>query len=286
MFRPCPPPIGTVVFAHSTLPRGKRPMAPGLRLVNLACAGAVVYFGLSYLLGVLPHPPQPASIAVMSAVVAAVAVLIVWYLTRFKHRVAYVGTDGLAGFVAGGSTRGAKLKHSLRYADADALRTAQVRQYVNGVYAGTNYTYTWTGAAAGRKVLQFNGRYYSLKGTPKLKNGYWLAHGGELAWTRHVMPRLAETFERDKQVDFAVSKGRFVRLGSGWMEFHFKGEPRRVTPAEVKSINLNGGHFAVRTHDAKTFGGAGKFDFDYAKMANAGAFLLCLDQLVGFRLGG
>ena len=101
------------------------------------------------------------------------------------------------------------------------------------------------------------------------------------------MPRLAETFGRDKQVDFAVSKGRFVRLGPGRTEFHFKGEPRRVTPAEVKSINLNGGHFAVRTHDAKTFGGAGKFDFDYAKMANAGAFLLCLDQLVGgFRLGG
>ena len=69
------------------------------------------------------------------------------------------------------------------------------------------------------------------------------------------------------------------------MEFHFKGEPRRVSPDDVKSISLAGGRFSVRTPDAKTFGSAGKFDFAYASMANAQGFLFCLEKLVGFRLG-
>ena len=284
-FAPPPPEVGTVVFAHTTLPQGKRPMAVGLRLVNLLCAGAVVYFGLSYLLGILPHPPQPESIVVMSAALAAVTVLTVWYFTRFSHRVMYVGTDGLAEYIAKGSTRNAKLNRSLGFADAAALRTAQTRHYTNGAYTGTSYTYAWTDAA-GRKVAKLGGRYYSAKGRPKLKSPFWLADCGERLWTPHLMPRLAEAFERDGRVDFEVNRGRFVRLGPGWMEFHFKGEPQRITPDQVKSINLNSGHFAVRTNDAKMFSSVGKFDFDYAKMANAQAFLLCLDKLTGFRFGG
>jgi hypothetical protein len=72
-------------------------------------------------------------------------------------------------------------------------------------------------------------------------------------------------------------------VGPGFLEFHFGGEPVRVSKPEIASVTLGAGRFSFKHKDAKWFSQAGKYTFNYGAMGNAQVFLLALDSLMGYR---
>ena len=86
-------------------------------------------------------------------------------------------------------------------------------------------------------------------------------------------------------INFYVDRSRWLRVGPGFLEFHFGGEPVKVTKEEIASVSLGGGYFSFKHKDAKWFSGAGKFRFRYGGMGNGKVFILALDKLMGYRWG-
>jgi len=61
---------------------------------------------------------------------------------------------------------------------------------------------------------------------------------------------------------------RVVRVGPGFLEFHFGDGPVRVTGEEMGKVSLDQGHFSILHKDAKWYRSAGKYRFQYGAMAN------------------
>jgi len=92
------------------------------------------------------------------------------------------------------------------------------------------------------------------------------------------------TYTLPLEIDFSFwFRGRVVRVGPGFMEFHFGGEPVRVTREEIGAVSLAGGQFSFKHKDAKWYRSAGKFNFPYGQMANGKVFFLVLEKLMGYR---
>jgi hypothetical protein len=133
----------------------------------------------------------------------------------------------------------------------------------------------------GHDALKLSGQYSSQKGTPKGKDPYHFASGGEIAWSEFLLDALQTELERNGFVEFRVNKNDAVRVGPGFMEFLFGGKQERVEGEALKHISISGGQFSFKTGDAKWYSGKGKFSFSYANMSNARLFLVVLNSLLG-----
>lgn len=91
--------------------------------------------------------------------------------------------------------------------------------------------------------------------------------------------------QAEGSIPFRVDGTRWLRVGPGFIEFHFGGEPARVTRDEIETVSLSNGQFSFKHKDAKWYSRAGKYSFAYGQMANAKVFLLALDKLLGYRWG-
>jgi hypothetical protein len=77
--------------------------------------------------------------------------------------------------------------------------------------------------------------------------------------------------------------GSVAAVGPGFLEFHFGGEPMRLTSADIASVSLASGTFQFKHKDAKWYSLSGKYSFAYGTLANARIFLLTLERLMGYR---
>ena len=214
-------------------------------------------------------------------IAAAVAVSVVVGLLAFRRRtgVSYVGGDGAA--VYRGNAKGAVGQAKvLRFTDAAELFTGSTRHFTNGVYTGTTYQFRWADPA-GRTLLKLKGTHKGRDGPPPAHDPYHFAHAAEVAWSTHLLARCQADLDRQKFIQFRVNGSDYVRVGHGVMEFHFGKRTERIGRDEVATIQLKGGAFHVTARDVKWFSRAGKFNFNYAKMANARVFLLAVERLVG-----
>jgi hypothetical protein len=285
-FRAPPPEIGEVQTAHSDLAVGKRPMSSGKR-INITFVAAAVCGGIVLYLFHLGDGRLETPAYVVAAIVAAFAALIAWFVCGFAAVVTYVGTDGIAKFRATGEVEddaSITTRDVIRFADVNGLRTSQTRNFYNGVYTGTSYSYTFTDAA-GKRLYHLTGTFKSKEGNPKADSSYWFAWSSEIAWSQHLLNRKIGELEKVGYATFPVRGNDAVRVGPGWLEFVFKGETTRITPDEIASLNLNGGYFHITSKDARWFSSKGKFNFAYGQMDNARVFLLMLEKLVGYSFG-
>jgi hypothetical protein len=172
----------------------------------------------------------------------------------------------------------------LRFVDAAELRASQTRQFVNGVYAGTEYDFRWSDAS-GRELLRLKGTHRGKDGTPKPGDAFHFAAAAEVAWSVHYLERAQAQLEKEGSIAFRVDGRRVVRVGPGFMEFHFGDEPVRVAAEEMGDIGLGDGQFSFKHKDAKWYRSAGKYRFQYGAMANGKVFFLVMDKLMGVRWG-
>ena len=251
-----------------------------MRLLLVVPPGILAAGGMHLLIAHF-SPGEEDALLPFSALLGVVVVLVAWYFTRFAPRCTYVGEDGMATLTLRGRRDAQPSAKVLRFADAAELRASQTRHYLNCVYTGTEYDYRWQDPT-GRALLRLKGKYMGQNRPPKAGSPFHFAAAAEVAWCVHYLARAQEQLEREGSIAFRVDSRRVVRVGPGFMEFHFGGEPVRVTQEEIREVSLGNGQFSFVHKDAKWYRSAGKYRFEYGNMANGKVFFLVLEKLMGY----
>ncbi len=283
-FVPPPEAVGNVVSAYTTLTRHKQPTPLGARLlVTLILVAACA--GLGLFLTHAARVDNPFLTLVLPAGLGLLAVGIYWAVTRFKHTCTYVGETGVAKFVCTGSRDnvGAKV---FAFRDAAELRTSQTRRYVNGVYSGTDYTFTWTDIG-GRPRHVLKGTYHSEAGTPSKGDLFYYATAAEVAWSTYLLAEASRQIRTLGEVRFSLGSSGWVKVGPDRLSMSLGGAVTECETRDIASVSVQNGVFIVKRTDAREgwFSSSGVFKFDYGKLANAQLFLFVLDKIAGIRIG-
>ncbi|MEX2212971.1 MAG: hypothetical protein WD768_02510 [Phycisphaeraceae bacterium] len=281
-FEPPPAEIGPVLAAASTLPPGKKPASPAKRFAWSLGVFLAIMLPMELMVIAKVTGPDKSVIRIVSGLFALAISGVVLAAMSFKHVCTYVGELGIARFTIRGSLDNEPMREVFEFKDAGDLKTGQTRQFVNGIYSGTDFHHTWYDYE-GRKVFAFKGRFHSKDGVPKAKDNYWFARASELAWNAFISEAMQSELDELGFVQFNVNKNDWVRVGSGFMEFNFGGQSNRVTVEDIKTLSIDQGTFTILTHDAGWFSNKGKFRFDYSRIANAQMFLVALEKLLGYQ---
>ncbi len=210
-----------------------------------------------------------------------IGALIGWAVTRFHHTITYVGTEGMAKFCCTGNRDKISTMDVFQFETATELRTAVTSHYTNGVYTHTAYTFTWEDDGGATQYL-VNGTYNENK--PKPGDEYLFGRVGEGAWSQFLFDRADETLERDGFLHFNISGNDWVRVGSGFIDLHFKNETVHCEREEIEGMTVQSGTFTIKRTDAREgwFSSEGVFSFECGKMANLRLFLVALEALLGY----
>lgn len=280
-----PDEIGPVTSAHTTLLQGKRHWTPGGRLVLVGLCGlgglaagalAVLVFRVRNDFGQFALPTLPALLAALVALICS----------GFRHTCSYVGREGVARFTCSGHRRRLTKQEVFRFRDATDLRTGQTRQYVNGVYTGTNYHFTWTDVG-GRKRYRVGGTYKNQKGNPPTADPFHFGKAAELAWTGYLLDQARRQVELAGSVVFQLARGHWVRLGPGLLTYCLGGEEVTWPAEEIAGAQVDQGVVRVRRVDAREgwLSSRGVLKFPFDTLANAQLFFHLLGALARVRVG-
>src|SRR5688572_19812358 len=244
-----PPELGELFSAYTSLRQGEEPRPFASRFFIGSTVGIVIIAAAYGLLYMMNNGRVRSEEWVWSALPAAIALLAVLYVTRFKATCSYVGAEGVVRYRLANSRETAPKVDGFMFRDAAELRTSQTRNYTNGIYTGTTYEFNWTNPA-GQRVYRLNGTYQSAKGTPKPKDPFHFANSPELAWSNYLLARVPEQIERDGFLHFNLGREKWVRVGPGFFVFNIRGKEERVNADEIKEISLNNGDFYIAHKDA------------------------------------
>ncbi len=280
-FAACPPEIGPLQSAYTSLTLGRQPLAPGVRLASIFTPLVV---GL--LLAALFISARLGGVAFIVMLAALPVSLIIWAVTRFRHRCTYVGQLGVARYYCRGRRENITGNMFL-FADATELRTSQTRHYYNGAYTGTEYRYTWTDFH-GQRVFNISGRYHSAKGNPKAKDPYHFAVAAEIAWSVYLLRQAPPQLADGGSIRFGLRGSDCIRLGDGFISLTRKGETITLRGDEIGRIRIQQGVVAILEPDAREgwFSSSGVYKFAYAELANAQFFIILIEHLFGVRPNG
>jgi hypothetical protein len=271
-FMPPPPTIGELISADTTLKTStSNPMPELLRLTIVILAGgvsfAIILFGFHN--------------ALFAIVAAGVNGWLAWFCTRFHHTCSYIGSKGLIKYELVESRSAMPKESLLLFTDAHSLYAKTIRNYTNGLYTGTNYTYTWKKNSGNEYVI--TGSYQSEKSSPKDGDIWHFANMSESVWSSYLLSTLDAQIDRHGYVEFPMGGAlQAVRVGQGFMEFVTRKDgSQRVMVADMRDISLGSGTFQFKHQDARWWSGKGKYSFEYANIPNARVFLICLSELAG-----
>ena len=276
-----PAEIGKVKSAESTLRPGREPMALPVRLLIGILAGGVFVFG-GYYLGRNSSQDDRQVFQMIGYFLGAGALGITLLVTRFKVICSFVGEDGTASFTLKGRRDEKPKAQLLQFAQVEELRAKQTRQYINGVYTGTVYDYCWTGPGE-QRLWRVKGSYRQRKKGLRAGEPFRFVQAAEIAWSVYYLERANKVLSTEGSIPFRIDSRRVVRVGPGFLEFHFGGEPMRLTREDIASVSLGSGTFQFKHKDAKWYSLSGRYSFQYGNMANARVFLLALEKLMGYR---
>src|SRR5262245_33753683 len=284
-FAPPPPEIGEVTSAYTSLRTDKHPWPMGTRVglgFFIGCILAVIAFFIMMLMEAVPL-----FMVLVPLGAAGLGLLIVLLATGCSHTCHYVGNEGVAEFKSSGNRDNIASSNICPFGEAAELRTSQVRRYVNGVYQGTSYTFTWSDKH-GRQRYVIQGQHNSERGTPPAKNNYHYAGAAELAWSNYLLGFVADQLQQDGYLHFSLGGADYVRVGPDYLELRVSGQTTQCAADDIKAINLNAGMFTIKEKGAKEgwFSSKGVFKFNYNALANAQLFAFVLKKLTGWDLFG
>lgn len=284
-FAPPPAQIGKVFSAFSSLRPADRPRSPMAKSITAAVIFVSLALLAEFTLVAQAGPREKGQVRMVVYIVAAVAGALSMVIKPFRRECTYVGELGLARFTLHKSLEADPKAECIEFKALSNVRSQQTRNYYNSVYTGTSYTYTWRDHD-GKPAFTINGNYRSEQGTPKAHDNYWFALAAEASWSGFISNAMQAELDREGFVHFDVNKNDWVRIGPGFMEFCFRGNTDRIEADQIKALSLDGGHFTIKTHDAKWFSKKGTFRFDYSQMTNAKMFIFALEKLMGYQFGG
>ncbi len=284
-FHPPPDEIGDVQTAFSTLRKTQKPRSLRMQMIFVmmsAVGGVVLGFVLNFLVSV----ENPFLFFLFPVMGLSVGGFAGWGLSGFSHRVTYVGERGIAQISCTGAREKFHTDHMLLFQEAENLRTRVYAHYTNNVYARTDYRFVWTDAQS-RVVLRIAGAHHSEENEPPPESSYHYACSAENSWTVFVMENAKTHLRAADCIRFLLRSGGFVGVGTDHMMISIGGKTERIESSDIKSIDIYGGTFQVRTAEAheSLFRRKGIYEFDYADLANVKLFLITLERLLGFGFG-
>jgi hypothetical protein len=212
------------------------------------------------------------------AAAAAIGGGIGW--VRGRNVVSYVGKEGIASYVLTKDRSSPKQTHYLLFRSASALRTSATRKFMNGIYTGTDYSFSWSNDQ-GKTVYHISGEYHL---TPKTaKHPYIFARAAEFSWSNYLLPKLVEQLDRAGAVHFEIKPPDSITVGRGFVDLFFSGKSAHCEREDVESISLHDGYFSIKRKDAQVgwFSSTGVFRFPYGQMPNARLFHFVVENLLG-----
>jgi hypothetical protein len=284
-FEPPPVEIGEIVTAYSTVTRGMRYSSVRRRWLligigNACLAALIIIVGST---GTLGNLPEAIAMAVLSVIFVGLPVGFVFSLVgEFRQVVTYVGRKGL--FKAMSPRNGTVSKREqFLFASASDLYVAIQTNYAHGIYAGSQFTFTWNDPQD-KKIYKIKGSYFSSKDKPRAKNLLHFARAAEMLWSDHLLELIKPELESEGKVLFRANDKRdSVSIGPGFLEFYISGKEHRITVEEIGQISLGSGWLQIQHKDAKWLSGKGKFAFNCGSFANARLFLFLLEKLCGYK---
>jgi hypothetical protein len=271
-FMPPPQTIGELISADTTLKTSTgNPMPELLRM-----AIVIVASGLSFAIVLFSIHN-----AIFALVAGGAIGWLVWFCTRFHHICSYVGSKGIIKYELVESRSAMPKESLLLFTDAHSLYAKTIRNYTNGLYTGTTYTYTWKKNSGNEYVI--SGNYQSEKSSPKDGDPWHFANISESVWSSYLLSTLDAQIDRNGFVEFPMGGSlQAVRVGPGFMEFVTRKDgAQRVMVSDMRDISLGSGTFQFKHQDARWWSGKGKYSFEYGNIPNARVFLICLSELAG-----
>jgi hypothetical protein len=276
--------IGKLISARSSLRMGRISL-PQIAWVGISCLVGIAAFRLAYASGVRYQlePEQCKRAGILFGALGAACMFL--FSLRFRPTCSFVGENGVAVATMRGRRNNPPKIRTLVFNNAAELRAYQVNQrlFHYAINWCTRYKYVWNDFG-GKMIFQLKGDYEADIGAlPKSSSPFHLARMAEIAWSQILFDRANHCLKEEGSIPFQIDSKRLVRVGPGFIEFHFGGDPVRVTKDDIAKVTLGGGTFSFQHKDAKWFSRQGKFSFPYGQMANAKVFLFALDKLMGYR---
>lgn len=297
--------IGRVISSASNRTRtGWKPMAPQEKGMFIVVPILTVILGglISFLLTqelvrkismydlpqiMLYETPLAAIGGLAGAIVPTVVIFaLLWFFVR-KPKASWVGTDGIQTWEKG--IFGPK-STVLRFADAATLTVQRIRQFVNGVYSGTLYTYTWWGPG-GSKLFVVNGNYrepgvamFGRDVPPTAHDPIRFAEAAERAWSRHKIARLDQEIRTTGAATFQ-NGNTTLRIGQGFIEIIGGGKSERIERGQIASATIQQGIVTLKRQGATEgwFSSDGVYKLPVANMPDFMVFLMLFEELLGLR---
>jgi hypothetical protein len=288
-FVEAPQAIGTLISSFTTLKKGQRPRPFILRaLVGILVCG-FSFVLMAGFVAVLRMPLRfiADDVAFILVIPGLISLLFgacgFWYM-RFTHSCTFVGTKGIAWYQCAGSRARLNRTDVFLFKNAADLRTSQTRQYVNGGYTGTHYTYTWS-TEKGKPIYTLTGRYRSEAGTPKVSDPFYFALAAEAAWSQYLLKNIDRLTDEDNLVFFALTRGNYVQLGEGVFILKQGNNTIELEADDIEQITVDNGIISIREVGGKQgwFANKGVHQFAYQDLGNAQFFSFAMDKMLGIR---
>jgi len=276
-----PPEIGSVFSAECTLKNGTRPMDSAMRwamIFFVTMLGFAIGAALSFAFGAV-HPVMLAMI--LGSIGGLLGFLIMFFSTRFAHTCTFVGTEGIANYSCSGSLENIR-ENLFLFADAVELRIAQTRHYYNGIYTGTNYSFTWSNES-GKTAFVISGGHKSEKGEPPPNDYFRYALAAEGAWSDYLARNINLIMGRDESLYFGLDGKNFVRVGKVFLEISIRGNTARMFADDIDYVQIKDGMVSIWERGGKRgwFSSKGIHDFPFASLGNARFFLFAVERFLG-----
>ncbi len=221
------------------------------------------------------------------AIVPTALVVAIGYMLR-KERMTWVGDQGVMRWEKG--LFGAK-SEIFRYADAISLTSQRTRHYVNGVYSGTRYNYTWWGPN-GKRAFVIQGQYHEeaaglMRGKATVSHDpVMFGFAAERGWSRYRIAQVDREIAERGVTSFGTSGG-FIRIGKGFVEFEQGGKQERLDRGQIESASVQQGVLTIKRVGAKEgwFSSDGVFRFPVAGLADFAVFCAIFEEQLQLRLG-
>lgn len=217
--------------------------------------------------------------AIGGAIVGALGLVAIALLMR-RPQSTFVGKDGLQRYTRG-LLFGPKLE-VFRWDDAAELKVQRIRQFVNGVYTGTNYDYSWRDEK-GKRVFRIHGAYRD-DGALASHDPAVFASSAEASWSAHRIAHFDRMIAREGVARFQCGRD-WIGVGKGFLEIGAKGATERVTIGDTKDIHFEQGVLVIKKRDAKEglFRSDGVYRFPVAALTDFRVFLVVLEEQTGIR---
>lgn len=184
-----------------------------------------------------------------------------------RHECSFVGEQGIALYPLG------KPGTIFLFEKARVLYSGTTRHYTNGIYTGTDDSFTWMDGS-GKIVYTRTTNYHSFKEKPHPDETVHFLRASEQAWCNWVEPYHQKELEQSGRTGFPLRSGGGLFLSKHALILRKNKVDTEISQDAFEGFSVNGGYIFIHRTNGKPL------EIPYADIGNAQVFLkLTLETL-------